>query len=87
MNGGGSSGRASLLTDPEILAANPQFGPMGVGLGNYHPLPDIMSASYLRKEVVSRWVHGALTGEHGVDEALDGATEEATTYLQDQGEI
>ena len=87
LNGGGSSGRASLLTDPEVLAKNPQFGPMGKGLALYHPEADVASASYLRKEVISRWLHGCLTGEHGIDEALDGMTEEATNYLQDQGEI
>jgi len=87
MNGGGSSGRASLLTDPEVLAKNPQFGAMGKGMGNYHALPNLMSASYVRKEILSRWLQSAMTEQVGLDEALDSATEEATSYLSDQGEI
>jgi multiple sugar transport system substrate-binding protein len=87
LNGGGSSGRTSLLTDPEILAKNPQFGPMLKGLANYHADASVMSSDYLRKEILSRWANSAIVGEVGTDEALDKATEEAITYLKDQGEI
>jgi ABC-type glycerol-3-phosphate transport system substrate-binding protein len=87
MNGGGSSGRTSLLTDPEVLAKNPQFGAMGKGMANYHALPNLMSESYVRSEILSRWLHSAMTEQVGLEEALNNATTEATNYLKDQGEI
>lgn len=87
MNGGGSSGRASLLNDPEILAANPQYAAMGEGFKVYHAMPDLVSYDFINTDILPAHLQAVWQGEKSAQEALDAATEEAKQYLADKGEI
>ncbi|MEZ4867237.1 MAG: extracellular solute-binding protein [Caldilineaceae bacterium] len=87
MNGGGSSGRQSLLTDPEILASNPQFGAMGEGFKVYHAMPDLVSYDFINTDILPAHLQAVWQGEVSAKEGLDAATEEAKQYLSDKGEI
>jgi len=87
MNGGGSSGRQSLLTDPEILKTNPQYPAMLEGFKVYHALPDLVSYDYLLGTILPAHLQAVWQGTSTAKDALDAATEEAKTYLADKGEI
>jgi len=87
MNGGGSSGRQSLLTDPEILASNPQFAAMGEGFKVYHAMPDLVSYDFINTDILPAHLQAVWQGEKSAKEGLDDATEEAKQYLSDKGEI
>jgi ABC-type glycerol-3-phosphate transport system substrate-binding protein len=87
MNGGGSSGRNSLLTDAEILEQNPQYEAMLQGFKNYHPFPELEGYGYINASILPPNLQNAWLGTVSAKEALDKATEEAIKYLEDQGEI
>lgn len=87
MKGGGSSGRQSLLTDPEILKANPQFAAMGEGFKVYHAMPNLVSYDFINTDILPAHLQAVWQGEKSAKEALDAATEEAKQYLTDKGEI
>jgi multiple sugar transport system substrate-binding protein len=87
MHGGGSSGRQSLLTDPEILKSNPQYPAMLQGFKVYHALPDLVSYDYLLNNILPAHLQAVWQGTTKAKDALDAATEEAKKYLSDKGEI
>jgi len=51
--GGGSSGRASLLGDPEIVAKSPQYPAMLEGFKVYHSVPGIPEFSYIWGDIIN----------------------------------
>ena len=87
MHGGGSSGRQSLLTDPEILKTNPQYPAMLEGFKVYHALPDLVSYDYLLNNIMPAHLQAVWQGTTTAKDALTAATEEAKKYLSDKGEI
>jgi len=86
-NGGGSSGRTSLLTDAEILKTNPQYPAMLEGFKVYHALPDLVSYNYLLNNILPAHLQAVWQGTTSAKDGLDAATEEAKQYLSDKGEI
>jgi ABC-type glycerol-3-phosphate transport system substrate-binding protein len=87
VNGGGSSGRQSLLTDPEIVNANPVYPALLDGYKVYHPLPTLESYGYVDANIIPPYIQAAISGETSPKEALEKATEEAKNFLKDKGEI
>jgi len=82
LNGGGNSGRQSLLTDPEI-AANQSWSPaMSKSFEFYHPYPQTRHYDFLLRDVLSKNLGEAWTGGLSVKEALDLAQEEAVDFLE-----
>lgn len=86
-HGGGSSGRGSLLNDPEIVAENPQFPAMLEGFKVYHALPDLVSYDYILNTILPSHLQSAWQGQVSPKDALTAATEEAKAYLTDKGEL
>jgi ABC-type glycerol-3-phosphate transport system substrate-binding protein len=87
VNGGGSSGRASLLTDPDVLAKAPYYEAVLEGFKVYHPLPNLVQFPYLWGEVLGVNLNAIWTQQVSVADGLANAQDEATSYLEDQGVI
>lgn len=87
VNGGGSSGRESLLSDPEIVAKNPQYPSLLEGFKLYHPLPQISQWSFLFTDIVGANAGAVWTGQVSVEEGLKAMQDEATEYLTEEGVI
>jgi ABC-type glycerol-3-phosphate transport system substrate-binding protein len=87
VNGGGSSGRESLLTDPEILAKAPYYAAVLEGFKVYHPFPSLTQWPYMYGNILGVNFNSIWTKQLSVADGLKQMDEEMTTYLQDQGVI
>ena len=84
--GGGHSGRASLLTDPEILAARRQYDSMIANFGAAAILPTLAQLGYVGGNILVPNLQAFLTGVvDSAQAAMDTAQEEAVQFLQDEG--
>jgi multiple sugar transport system substrate-binding protein len=83
--GGGSSGRASLLSDPAIVAANPQYPAMLNGFKVYHGWPVIPEYSYVHSNLVNPNLSAVWSKQMSVQDGLKKIDTEATTYFKDNG--
>ncbi len=84
--GGGHSGRASLLTDPEILAAHRQYDSMIANFSAAAVLPTLSQLGYVGGNILSPNVEAFLTGAvDSAQAAMDAAQAEAVQFLQDEG--
>ena len=84
--GGGHSGRASLLTDPEILAAHRQYDSMIANFSAAAVLPTLSQLGYVGGNILSPNLEAFLTGAvDSAQAAMDAAQAEAVQFLQDEG--
>ena len=84
--GGGHSGRNTLLTDPEILAAHRQYDTMIENFGAAAVLPTLAQFSYLVGNMHRPYLEAYLTGaEESAQAAMDAAQADAEQFLQDEG--
>ena len=84
--GGGHSGRESLLTDPEVLAAQRQYDSMIANFGAAAALPTLSQLGYVGGNILGPNLEAFLTGVvDSAQTALDAAQEEAVQFLQDEG--
>ena len=84
--GGGHSGRNSLLTDEEILAAQRQYDTMIANFGAAAKLPTLAQVGYLGSSILRPNLEAFLTGAvDSAQAAMDAAQEEAVRFLQDEG--
>lgn len=84
--GGGHSGRASLLTDPEILAAHRQYDSMIANFAAAAELPTLAQLGYIGGSFLGPNLQAYLTGAvDSAQAAMDTAQEEAAQFLQDEG--
>jgi multiple sugar transport system substrate-binding protein len=87
VNGGGSSGRESLLTDPEVLAKAPYYAAVLEGFKVYHPFPNLTQWPYMYLNILGVDFNSIWTQQVSVADGLAQMDEEMTTYLQDEGVI
>lgn len=87
VNGGGVSGRKSLLTDPKIVEKRPWFPAMFRGYETYFPFPQTPFYQYIMDEFVSKALHEAWAGQVTIKQALDKAQEQAVAYLKEKGTL
>lgn len=83
--GGGSSGRASLLGDPAIVATNPQYPSMLNGFKVYHGTPAIAEFLYIDSDIANPDIGGIWSKQSTVKDGLAKVDKEALAYLKDQG--
>ena len=76
--------RHSVLSDPEILAANRHYGAAMETIQVAKDVPPLPEYSEVAEFLVRR-VHQAMTGEMEVKEALDTAAGEVTEHLRKRG--
>jgi multiple sugar transport system substrate-binding protein len=87
VNGGGSSGRQSLLTDPAIVEKNPQYPALLEGFKLYVTPPKLAEWGYINSSIVNPEVGGVWTKQQSVEEGLKKVDQQTTEYLKDQGVI
>ena len=87
VNGGGSSGRESLLTDPEILAKAPYYAAVLEGFKVYHPFPNLTQWPYMYLNILGVNFNSIWTQQLSVADGLAQMDQEMTAYLQDEGVI
>ena len=87
VNGGGSSGRESLLTDPEILAKAPYYAAVLEGFKVYHPFPNLTQWPYMYLNILGVDFNSIWTQQLSVADGLAQMDQEMTAYLQDEGVI
>jgi ABC-type glycerol-3-phosphate transport system substrate-binding protein len=87
VNGGGSSGRASLLTDPDILAKAPYYAAVLEGFKVYHPFPNLTQWPYMYNNILGVDFNSIWTQQTSVEDGLKQMDQEMTDYLKDQGVI
>jgi ABC-type glycerol-3-phosphate transport system substrate-binding protein len=87
VNGGGSSGRGSLLNDPEILAAAPYYSAVFEGFKVYHPLPQLTQWPYMYGNFMGVNFNSIWTEQVSVADGLAQMQQEMTDYLTDEGVI
>jgi multiple sugar transport system substrate-binding protein len=83
--GGGSSGRSSLLNDPEIIADYPQYPALLQSMRYYHALPDIPEWTFILEDILTSNWNAALVGEVEVEEAMTTANDSIETLLEEAG--
>jgi ABC-type glycerol-3-phosphate transport system substrate-binding protein len=84
-NGGGSSGRSSLLTDPQIVAKNPQYPAVLNGFNSLHRLPTIVEWPYLNNSIANPDISAIWSKQLSVADGLKKTNQEMIDYLKDQG--
>lgn len=84
-NGGGSSGRGSLLTDKVVLEKNPQFAALNEVLKLQHPYPPLEQYNYVYGTILAAHTNAIWAGQEKPNEGLTRAKEEAIQYLKEQG--
>jgi ABC-type glycerol-3-phosphate transport system substrate-binding protein len=87
VNGGGSSGRGSLLTDPAVLADAPYYAAVLEGFKVYHPFPSLTQWPYMWGNILGVNLNSVWTQQMSVEDGLNQIQQEATDYLKDQGVI
>jgi len=85
LNGGGSSGRSSLLTAPDIVAKNPQYPAVLNGFNVLHLVPRINEWSYISGSILDPDMSTIWSKQASVADGLKKANDEITNYLKDQG--
>jgi len=85
VNGGGSSGRASLLTNPDILAKAPYYSAVLEGFKVYHPFPQLAQWPYIYNNILGVNFNAIWTQQTSVADGVKKIQDETTSYLQDQG--
>jgi ABC-type glycerol-3-phosphate transport system substrate-binding protein len=85
LNGGGSSGRASLLTAPDIVAKNPQYPAVLNGFNVLHLLPRIVEFGYIASSILDPNMSSIWSKQVSVADGLKKANDETSNYLKDQG--
>jgi ABC-type glycerol-3-phosphate transport system substrate-binding protein len=85
VNGGGSSGRGSLLTDKAVLEKNPQYAALNEVLKLQKPYPPMEQYLYVANTILASHA-GAIWSKQETPEAgLKAAKAEAIQYLKEQG--
>jgi len=84
-NGGGSSGRVSLLTDKTVLEKNPQYLALNEVLKQQHPFPAMEQYLYVWNIILGTHTSAIWSGQEKPKEGLAKAKEEAFQYLKEQG--
>jgi multiple sugar transport system substrate-binding protein len=84
-NGGGSSGRASLLTDKAILEKNPQFAALNEVLKQQHPYPPLEQYNYVYNTILAAHTSAIWGKQETAKDGLTTAKNEAIQYLKEQG--
>ncbi|MGE3269945.1 MAG: extracellular solute-binding protein [Chloroflexota bacterium] len=84
-NGGGSSGRGSLLTDPKVLEKNPQMAALNEVLKLQHPYPPLEQYNYLYNTILAAHTSAMWSKQETPKDALTKAKDEAIQYLKEQG--
>jgi ABC-type glycerol-3-phosphate transport system substrate-binding protein len=87
VNGGGSSGRGSLLNDPEILAQAPYYSAVFEGFKVYHPLPQLTQWPYMYLNIMGVNFNSIWTEQTSVEDGVQQIQQEMTDYLTDEGVI
>src|SRR5262249_13123472 len=87
INGGGSSGRASLLNDPNTLAKAPYYSAVFEGFKVYHPLPQLEQWPYMYSNIIAPDFSSLWTKQTSVDDGLKQMDKEMTDYLTQEGVI
>jgi ABC-type glycerol-3-phosphate transport system substrate-binding protein len=85
VNGGGSSGRASLLTDKTILEKSPQFLALNEVLKLQRPFPPLEQYNYVANTILASHASAVWSRQVMPKEGLTKAKEEAIQYLKEQG--
>jgi hypothetical protein len=85
LNGGGSSGRSSLLTAPDIVAKNPQYPAVLNGFNVLHLVPRINEWAYISGSILDPDMSTIWSKQASVADGLKKANDEITNYLKDQG--
>jgi multiple sugar transport system substrate-binding protein len=85
VNGGGSSGRGSLLTDPDILAKAPYYAAVLEGFKVYHPFPQLTQWPYMYNNILGVNFNSIWTQQLSVADGCAEIQKEVTDYLKDQG--
>jgi ABC-type glycerol-3-phosphate transport system substrate-binding protein len=86
-NGGGSSGRASLLTDKDVLAKNPQYLALNEVLKLQHPYPPLEQYNYVYNTILAAHTSAIWSKQETPAAGLAAANKEAIQYLKEQGVI
>ena len=84
-HGGGSSGRSSLLNDPEIVAANPQYPALLESMKYYHSLPDIPEWTFILEDILTSNWNAALVGGLTPRQAMETANDAILKLLTEAG--
>jgi ABC-type glycerol-3-phosphate transport system substrate-binding protein len=84
-NGGGSSGRGTLLTDKDVLAKNPQFLALNEVLKQQHPFPAMEQYNYVANTILATHAGAIWSKQETPKDGLTKAKDEATQYLKEQG--
>jgi multiple sugar transport system substrate-binding protein len=84
-NGGGSSGRGSLLTDKAILDKNPQYLALNEVLKQQHPFPPMEQYLYVWNIILGAHTSAIWSNQEKAKEGLTKAKDEAIQYLKEQG--
>jgi multiple sugar transport system substrate-binding protein len=87
INGGGSSGRGSLLNDPDTLAKAPYYSAVFEGFKVYHPFPNLTQWPYMYNNIVGVNFNSIWTQQTSVEDGLKQMNQEMTDYLTDEGVI
>lgn len=85
VNGGGSSGRTSLLTDKAILEKSPHYLGLSEELKLQHPQPPLEQYNYVYNTILAAHTSSIWTGQEDPKGGLAKAREEAVAYLKQQG--
>jgi len=85
VNGGGSSGRGSLLNDPEILAKAPYYSAVFEGFKVYHALPALTQWPYMYLNILGVGLDRIWTQQTGVEDGIKQIQDEMKQYLEDEG--
>lgn len=87
-NGGGSSGRTSLLTDKTILEKSPWYNTLSQSMALYHSLPMLPELNYINEQIFAVALNGIITSQtQDVATVLKNAKKEMDDYLVQKGRI
>jgi multiple sugar transport system substrate-binding protein len=81
----GSSGRNSVLTDPEIVKKRPELSTLGYSLQISHGLPNLPSLADLLGNVVSPQVNAVFVGSKSAEDAIAGMQTGSENMLKKSG--
>jgi multiple sugar transport system substrate-binding protein len=88
LKGGGSSGRQSLLHEPSILAANPQYKALADSFALYAPWPATPAASYIMEVLLVQTgtkLWSAAPSQSVINQDLAGLDSAILSYLKQEG--
>ena len=85
VNGGGSSGRASLLNNPAIDAKRPEYSVLLTSLSLYHPFPAFPSYYTFQQTVMAPEFNSIYAGQQTAAQAVSKLQNEAVSFLNKAG--